>query len=173
MTASLLLRLVIFGIGLLAAYGGIISASHLLGAGVSGSIDSSAWKDYLSSFITYTAVPLLFALACLGFGRTIARFLLGSSGDARIEIPHINAVSLLSVLIKALGVYLFSFHIGPAFATFFEFIAAKSGNPRFDEAQLLIDGIANGTALLASGVLMFKTDRIVSLVNSPSSATTP
>jgi len=168
MTPHLLLRVVVYGIGLHAAYAGIASLAYYLPTILSDPLGWSAgWQESASAMFGYVIAPLTIALACLGFARAIATFLLGADPRAALPLPA-GDTALFRVLLKVVGVYVFATTIGHALATFYEFMAVRSGNTRFDNVQVTSDGIANLVALCVAFVLVVQTDKVIAWIEANS-----
>lgn len=161
MTASLLLRIVIYGIGLFSTYSGLTNLVYYLHVGSSDGIDVSTGFALVSPIVAFVVTPLVLALACFGFANTIAGFLLGSAASLKLEGADWNGDAALTILLKTIGAYVFATHIGPATATVFELLALRNGSTHFNSAQVTTDALANGIALFVSFVLALRTRKVI------------
>lgn len=162
MPPQLLLRVFIYGLGLHAAYSGISQLVYYLHTGLT----APGWQTLASPVLAFVVTPLMIALACLGFGRGIVTSLLGPEGQAPLQVTSADSDVVLRLLLKSIGVYVAATTIGHAVATVYEFIAVKNGNPRFDEAQVMTDLIANGIALAVAFVLTAQTDKVMAQIKA-------
>ncbi len=164
MTPHLLLRLAIYAIGINSAAAGIMQFAYYTHLGISDPFDPA--NKLMSGVLAYATLPLLLAFGCLGFGRAIATALLGPDTRATIELRAVDTDANLRLLLRAIGVYLFTTTIGPAVATIFEIIALETGNTRLDAAKVFPDAVSNGLSLAASFMLTLQTKKILALITT-------
>ena len=164
MTPHLLLRLVIYAIGLRCATDGIVQFFYYTHLGLTDPFDPAS--KLISHVLSYAAVPLVLAFGCLGFGRAITIHLLGPEPAQIVTLQGLASDATFRLLLKAVGVYVFATTIGPAVATVFEMFALRVGNNRLDEAKVVPDAVSNGLSLAAAYMLTLQTDKIVALIKS-------
>lgn len=142
MKAGTLLRIGIYLIALWWLISGVSSAVYYAHSAFSGvTTDVYGRNPYAGTVYGHAVAPLLFAFLCFAFGGRLSRWLLGAAVQEPIEAA---TPRVARVLIKVLGLYLLGTYGGPMGATLYEFMAARSANPKVSEVVVNSDLIANG-----------------------------
>lgn len=161
MKACTLLRIGIHLVGLWWLISGVSSAVYYAHSALSGITTDLYGRDpFAGTVYGHAVAPLLFALLCFAFDGRLSRWLLGAAAQDVVEAA---TPRVARVLIKVLGLYLLGTYGGPMGATLYEFMAARSANPRVSEVVVNSDLIANGLGLAFAFWFALRTDSVVAI----------